>query len=199
MAGQARRKYADPLKTHSSTRYIRSIKYFGRTYYVHNHPELVSHLEQAAFEAGKATGVPASLIRAIVPVESGGRPRARSKNNALGVAQLKRQALKEVEKHFGYRVTDAFDVGQSMKAAGFYLRLLLGHHVPQSGNPAVSIRTALAMYRLGPNARAARNPPRYVRRYVNSVFKTYSSEPSTASHAWVPKLIRAEKQRHVRT
>lgn len=196
LSQQSRRKHAAPLQTHSSTRFIRSVKYFGRTYFVHNHAELVSHLEQAAAEAGRATGVPASLIRALVPVESGGRPRARSRSNALGVTQLKRQAFKEVGKHFGYRVTDAFDIGQNMKAAGFYLRLLLAHHVPEASNHAASVRTSIAMYRLGPNNPASRNPPRRVRRYVNTVFSTYSSDPATASHAWVPKLIQAERQRH---
>jgi len=113
----------------------------------------------------KSHGLEPELLQALVKVESGFNPRARSPKGAVGLGQL----MPETAARFGVR--DRFDPAQNLGGAAQYLRYLLTLF---NGDK----RLALAAYNAGENAviRHGRRIPPYAetRRYVPAVLADYA-------------------------
>ncbi len=90
-------------------------------------------------EVSLATGVPQSLISAVVQAESGGDPRAVSSAGAKGLMQLTDGTAA------AYGVQDVFDPAQNLLGGASFLRSLMQRY---NGNE----RLALAAYNAGPGA-----------------------------------------------
>lgn len=110
-------------------------------------------------------GVEPELLQALVKVESGFNPRARSPKGAVGLGQL----MPETAARFGVR--DRLDAAQNLGGAARYLRYLLTLF---NGDTQL----ALAAYNAGENAviRHGRRIPPYTetRRYVPAVLADYA-------------------------
>lgn len=104
--------------------------------------------------------VPESLVRAVVAVESGFDPRARSHKGAMGLMQL----MPETARRFG--VADPYSEEQNLRGGTAYLRWLLDAF-------AGDVALALAAYNAGEGAvmRAGRRIPNFpeTRAYVPKV------------------------------
>lgn len=91
-----------------------------------------------AFNA-REQGVRSDLVRAVMQVESGFNPVARSPKGALGLMQLMPDTMKE------FHVTNAFDPAENIRGGVAYLKQLLDKY---SNNEVL----ALAAYNAGPGA-----------------------------------------------
>jgi soluble lytic murein transglycosylase-like protein len=104
--------------------------------------------------------VPEALVRAVVAVESGFDPRARSRKGAMGLMQL----MPETARRFG--VADPYSEEQNLRGGTAYLRWLLDAF-------AGDVALALAAYNAGEGAvvRAGHRIPNYpeTRAYVPKV------------------------------
>ena len=90
-------------------------------------------------EHSRSHGVRADLVRAVMQVESGFNPLARSPKGAMGLMQL----MPATARQFG--VTNAFNAVENVRAGVAYLRELLDRY----GN---NEELALAAYNAGPGA-----------------------------------------------
>ena len=104
---------------------------------IHN-PKAVE-FEPLIAEHSAAHGVNPDLVRAVIQAESAFDPRARSNKGAMGLMQLMPATAAE------YKVLDAFDPAQNIRAGVAYLRSLLTRF---SNN----VELALAAYNAGPGA-----------------------------------------------
>jgi len=106
-----------------------------------------------------------ALVKAVIAVESGFEPNARSPKGAMGLMQL----MPETARRFGAR--DAFAAEDNVRAGTAYLRWLLDYF---SGD----VQLALAAYNAGENAveRAGRRVPDIpeTRAYVPKVLSYWS-------------------------
>src|SRR5205085_4766800 len=89
--------------------------------------------------AASANALPARLIEAVIAVESGFDPRARSRSGARGLMQL----MPATARSMG--VDDLLDPGQNIHAGARYLRLLLDRF-------GGDLTLALAAYNAGPGS-----------------------------------------------
>ena len=94
--------------------------------------------DMIAFNA-RAQGVRSDLVRAVMQVESGFNPVARSPKGAMGLMQLMPETMKE------FHVTNAFDPAENIRGGVAYLKQLLDKY---SNNEVL----ALAAYNAGPGA-----------------------------------------------
>jgi soluble lytic murein transglycosylase-like protein len=108
-------------------------------------------------------GIDPLLVQAVIRVESGFNPRARSKRGAMGLMQIN----KVTAKHLGLK--NPFNVRENIEGGTRYLKKLLKSHY-------WNVRLALASYNAGPTAVARYKgiPPfRETRRYVWRVLSEY--------------------------
>ena len=113
-------------------------------------------------EHSRSNGVRTDLVRAVMQVESGFNPAARSPKGAMGLMQLMPATAKQ------YGVTNAFDPAQNIRAGVAYLRELLDRYQN-------SEELALAAYNAGPGAvdKHGQNVPPYreTQNYVSQINK----------------------------
>ena len=114
--------------------------------------------------AAKAATLEASLVRAVIVVESGFNPRAVSKKGAIGLMQLQPATARR------YGVQNIYDPEQNVRAGARYLSDLLSRFNS-------NLELALAAYNAGEEAverYGRRVPPfRETLAYVPSVMKVY--------------------------
>jgi soluble lytic murein transglycosylase-like protein len=120
-------------------------------------------------ENARRHGVRTDLVRAVMQVESGFNPYARSRKGALGLMQLMPATMK------AYGVVNPFNPVENIRAGVAYLARLLDRY---NNNEAL----ALAAYNAGPSAvdRHGRNVPPY-RETLNYVRRIDSIAPKAAA------------------
>ena len=102
-------------------------------------PERARAYEDLISEHSRTHGVRADLVRAVMQVESGFNPYARSPKGAMGLMQL----MPATARQFGVR--NAFNPGENVRAGVAYLRELLDRYQNNE-------ELALAAYNAGPAA-----------------------------------------------
>ncbi len=88
-------------------------------------PDLTAFVDEAA----QRTGLPATLIRAVVRIESNENPRAISTKGALGLLQLMPEIWANLRRQLNLG-TDPFDPHDNLLAGAVYLRALYDRYGP---------------------------------------------------------------------
>src|SRR6185295_11975001 len=101
--------------------------------------ERAKPFETLISEHSRTQGVRADLVRAVMQVESGFNPYARSPKGAMGLMQLMPATAKQ------YGVKNAFNPAENVRAGVAYLRELLDRYDNKE-------ELALAAYNAGPGA-----------------------------------------------
>jgi soluble lytic murein transglycosylase-like protein len=116
--------------------------------------------EELIKDNSRANGLRPDLVRAVIQVESGFNPSARSPKGALGLMQLMPATIQQ------FRVTNPFNPRENVRAGTAYLRQLLDRY---DNNEEL----ALAAYNAGPGAvdkhGEAVPPYRETQQYVSKV------------------------------
>ena len=135
--------------------------------------------ESLITEHSRAQGVRADLVRAVMQVESGFNPYARSPKGAMGLMQLMPATAKQ------YGVRNAFNPTENVRAGVAYLRELLDRYQDNE-------ELALAAYNAGPGAvdkHGQTVPPyRETRSYVAQINKI-SAKPVAIPGTTIYKAI----------
>jgi soluble lytic murein transglycosylase-like protein len=125
-------------------------------------PEYSSVYDSLVQEHASRHALRPELVRAVIQVESGFNPRARSPKGAMGLMQLMPATMRQ------YGVRNAFNPSENVRAGVAYLRDLLNRY---SNNEEL----ALAAYNAGPGAvdkhGQAVPPYRETRNYVAKINK----------------------------
>jgi soluble lytic murein transglycosylase-like protein len=120
----------------------------------------ITEFDDLIVEHANQNSLHPDFVRAVIQAESAFNPRARSVKGAMGLMQLMPQTAAE------YRVTNAYDPAQNIRAGVAYLKSLL----TRFGN---DISLALAAYNAGPGAveKYGRAVPPYkeTRNYVSKI------------------------------
>src|SRR5687767_7657658 len=123
-------------------------------------PAVEPSMDSLVLEHAQRHDLRPELVRAVIQVESGFNPRARSSKGAMGLMQLMPATARELG------VTDPYDPAQNIRGGTAYLRQLLNRY---DGDE----RLALAAYNAGAGAvdRYGRNVPPYqeTRDYVRRI------------------------------
>jgi soluble lytic murein transglycosylase-like protein len=134
-------------------------------------PEAAGQYEPLILEHAARQALRTDLVRAVIQVESGFNPRARSPKGAMGLMQL----MPATASALG--VTNAFDPEQNIRAGTRYLRQLLDRYAGDE-------QLALAAYNAGSGAvdRHGKHVPPYreTREYVKKVGSVAGRAPAPA-------------------
>lgn len=129
------------------------------TYRVTTIAEAGAEFDDLVLEHARRQSIRPELVKAVIQVESGFNPLARSPKGAMGLMQLMPTTARELG------VSDPFDPAENIRGGTIYLRQLLDKY---SG----SVELALAAYNAGSTAvdRYGKVPPyRETRNYVKKV------------------------------
>jgi soluble lytic murein transglycosylase-like protein len=141
-------------------------------------------------EHANANALSPDFVRAVIQAESGFNPRARSLKGAMGLMQLMPGTAAD------YRVTNAYDPAQNIKAGTAYLKSLMTRF-----NNDVSL--ALAAYNAGPEAveKYGRTVPPYkeTRNYVQKIKGSTDAIPAVNSSTAIYKVVRVVDGREIVT
>jgi soluble lytic murein transglycosylase-like protein len=144
--------------------------------------------EELIAQHATANELSPEFVRAVIQAESAFNPRARSNKGAMGLMQLMPQTAAE------YRVINAYDPGENIRAGTAYLKSLLTRY-----DNDVSL--ALAAYNAGPNAveKYGRTVPPYkeTRRYVAQIKKDADADKPAISPTAVYRTVRIVDGREV--
>jgi soluble lytic murein transglycosylase-like protein len=139
-------------------------------------------------EHAHRNGVRTDLVRAVVQVESGFNPAARSPKGAMGLMQLMPATARE------HGVTNSFDPAENIRAGVAYLRQLLDRY---QNNETL----ALAAYNAGPGAvdkHGESVPPyRETRDYVARINRMAGSRPIELRSNQIYKVVEIVDGREV--
>jgi hypothetical protein len=139
-------------------------------------------------EHASANALNPDFVRAVIQAESAFNPRAHSLKGAMGLMQLMPQTAAE------YRVTNAFDPAENIRAGTAYLKSLMTRY-----DNDVSV--ALAAYNAGPNAveKYGRTVPPYreTRNYVARIKKDTDTTRAANSPTAIYRVIRVIDGREV--
>jgi soluble lytic murein transglycosylase-like protein len=121
------------------------------------------HIRAAVESVGDVYAVPPALVRAVIAVESAGRPRAVSRAGARGLMQL----MPDTARKTGVPGEELFDPRRNILAGTRLLAVLLRHY---EGD----LVSALVAYNAGPRRRYAPVPrngetPAYVARVLSQL------------------------------
>jgi len=178
------RKPADPteLKSYAvpQTETVRATRYAPVT--------RTRMYDDLILEHARLNGVRTDLVRAVVQVESGFNPAARSPKGAMGLMQLMPATARD------YGVTNPFDPGQNIRAGVAYLRQLLDRYQDNE-------TLALAAYNAGPGAvdkhRDTVPPYRETRDYVARINQMAGSRPIELRSNQIYKIVEIVDGREV--
>jgi soluble lytic murein transglycosylase-like protein len=126
-----------------------------------NGPRLATNTryEPIIQKVAKEQGLDAALVRAVIQVESGYEPRARSKSGAVGLMQL----MPETARQYGVAPRRLYDPNANIEAGAKHLKSLLDH---------LPLHLALAAYNAGEAAvQRFRGVPPYpeTQKYVSTI------------------------------
>jgi soluble lytic murein transglycosylase-like protein len=141
--------------------------------------ERAKPFETLISEHSRAQGVRPDLVRAVMQVESGFNPYARSPKGAMGLMQLMPATAKQ------YGVRNAFNPAENVRAGVAYLRELLDRYQDNE-------ELALAAYNAGPGAvdkHGQTVPPyRETQSYVAQINKMAARPPVTTAGTTIYKV-----------
>ena len=138
-------------------------------------------------EHATANALSPDFVRAVIQAESAFNPRARSVKGAMGLMQLMPETAAE------YRVVNAYDPGENIRAGVAYLKTLMTRY-----DNDVSL--ALAAYNAGPRAvdKYGTVPPyKETRNYVAQIKKNTDATHAVNSPTAIYKIVRVVNGREV--